>query len=68
MLFLSKRSNINQHSSDKNTCLSFLGLILASGIIAGLVGLIYGKTKHICFILSIYFFRADKRYSPMDDY
>jgi len=46
MIFLSKRPIGNGQRSSKQTCLSFLGLILAIGFLGGLGALIYGKTKH----------------------
>jgi uncharacterized membrane protein len=57
MIFLSKRTIGNAQQSGKDTCLSFLGFILAIGFIGGLGALIYGKIKykiiHIISLLSL---------------
>jgi len=57
MIFLSKRTIGNEQRSSKDTCLFFLGFILAIGFIGGLGGLIYGKIKykiiHIISLLSL---------------
>jgi hypothetical protein len=50
MIFISKR-NVNQQRSSKQVFLSFLGLILAIGIIGGAIGLVYGKIKHQIFYI-----------------
>ncbi|CAF0793921.1 unnamed protein product [Rotaria sp. Silwood1] len=45
MIFISKRNIGNGHSSNKEACLSIIGLFLAVGFIGGLAGLIYGLVK-----------------------
>ena len=44
MLFLYKRTHPDRQRSGKDACLSIIGLFLAIGIVAGLSGLIYGKS------------------------
>ncbi|CAF2371667.1 unnamed protein product [Rotaria sp. Silwood2] len=45
MIFISKRNIGNEHSSNKEACLSIIGLFLTIGFIGGLAGLIYGLVK-----------------------
>ncbi|CAF1205818.1 unnamed protein product [Rotaria magnacalcarata] len=45
MIFISKHNNERLHSSNKEACLSIIGLFLAIGSIGGLAGLIYGLVK-----------------------
>ncbi|CAF3306898.1 unnamed protein product [Rotaria socialis] len=45
MIFISKHNNGHLNSSNKEACLSIIGLFLVIGSIGGLAGLIYGLVK-----------------------